>query len=108
MQDNGLNVHKALFVGVARVAKSGYLSDFNNVVVYPMFDSLFSDKFGFTEEEVIALLKHHKKFEHLDGVKRWYDGYRSLSNISLFNPWAVNSFIGHGTLRSYWVDTGKA
>ncbi|RUP48616.1 hypothetical protein BC936DRAFT_144300 [Jimgerdemannia flammicorona] len=73
-----------------RCAKSGYLSDFNNVMVYPMFDSLFADKLGFTEE-VVVLVGHHRM--DMKGVKEWYDDYRAANNISLYNPWSVNSFI---------------
>ena len=107
MQTNDSNIYKALLVGVTRVAKAGYLSDFNNVTVYPMFEPTFSDKFGFTEEEVTALLQHHQKLEHLDGVKNWYDGYSTSHNVSLYNPWSGVSFIQHGVLKSHWVETGK-
>ena len=106
MQTNNMNIYKALLVGMTRVAKAGYLSDFNNVTVYPMFEPTFSDKFGFTEEEVIAPLQHHQKSEHLDEVKNWYDGYSTSHNVSLYNPWSVVSFIQHGVLKSHWVETG--
>ncbi|RUP43649.1 hypothetical protein BC936DRAFT_136907 [Jimgerdemannia flammicorona] len=67
MQSNSLNVYKVLLVGVTCVAKAGYLSDFNNVNVYPMFHPLFADKFGFTEKEVDILLQHHQKADRRQG-----------------------------------------
>lgn len=69
IQDNDENIAKALPVGVNPVAKTGCLP--NNVKVYPMFDSCFSDKFGFTWEEVAILLYHHK-WDDMKGVKLWY------------------------------------
>lgn len=90
---------------MTRVANAGYLSDFNNVTVFSLFDEIYSDKFGFTEEEVIMLLGHHKR--DMKGVKIWYDGYRATNNISLYNPWSINSFIQKKTLAAHWVNTGK-
>lgn len=87
------------------VTKAGYLSEFNNVIMYTMFDKLFADKFGFTKEEVVMLLTHHQM--NLNGVKAWYDGYSAANNISLYNPWSILSFIGKGTLAAHWVNTGK-
>jgi hypothetical protein len=76
IQDND-NIYKALLVGVARIAQSGYLSDFNNEIVCPMFKPEMSDKFGFTEDEVKVLLRHHVKTEEADNVKKWYNGYKA-------------------------------
>ncbi|RUS27848.1 hypothetical protein BC938DRAFT_482649 [Jimgerdemannia flammicorona] len=107
LKDNDLNVKKGLLVGVNRVAKTGYLSDFNNVKVYPMFARRFSDKFGFTEEEVATLLRHHKKDEYTDEVKEWYDHYKVADDTHLYNPWSVINFINEGTLESHWTATGN-
>src|SRR3954447_13726259 len=93
IQSNGKNIHKALLVGVAHVAKTSYLSGFNNLVVHPMSTTIFSDKFGFTEKEVGILLQHHQKAEDMKGVKEWYGGYGATDSISLYNPWSVNRFI---------------
>ncbi|RUO96648.1 hypothetical protein BC936DRAFT_141678 [Jimgerdemannia flammicorona] len=104
LKSNDLNIYRAFLVGVMRVAKAGYLSDFNNVMVYGMFNTRFSDKFGFTEEEVAILLRHHQKTD-MEGVKKWYDGYGATNNISLYNPWSVISYIQLGVLDTHWVDT---
>ena len=107
MQDN-LNVFKAFIVGVTRVASAGYLSDLNNLAVYPAYESDYSDKFGFTEAEVNALLKHHNMSEQEGGVKAWYDGYTAGDNLHIFNPWSIISFLDKHILSAHWVNTGGA
>ena len=58
-----------LLVGFACIAQSGYLSDFNNEIVHPMFEPRMSDKFEFTENKVKVLLRHHDKTEETDNIK---------------------------------------
>ena len=95
-------------VGVTRVASAGYLSDLNNLAVYPAYKSDYSDKFGYTEMEVAALLKHHGMSEHNEGVKEWYDGYSAANDLHLYNPWSINMFIHAKTLSPHWLSTGKS
>lgn len=106
-QSNDENLEKALLVSVSHVAKSGYLSGFNNLNVFPMHHKVFANYFGFTEDEIFILLQHNGKEDQLDGVKQWYNGYRTGNGLNLYNPWSINSFINEGTLEAYWINTGK-
>ena len=38
MQDNDANLERVLLVGISRTAKSGFLSELNNVRVFPMHE----------------------------------------------------------------------
>jgi len=107
MQSNDENLEKALLVGVSRVAKSGYLSGLNNLKVFPMYMEKFADRFGFTEDEIYILLQHNNKEVQLKDVRQWYDGYRAGTDVHLYNPWSINSFIDGGDLKAHWIDTGK-
>ena len=51
-----ISLHRALLTGVVRTAKDGILSGLNNPKICTMLDGDFSDKFGFTSEEVDQLL----------------------------------------------------
>src|SRR5436190_136028 len=109
MQSNDENLEKALLVGVSRVAKSGYLSGVNNLVVFPMYDQEYADKFGFTEDDVSIILQYYSKKDRLKDIKEWYDGYMaSKGRIHLYNPWSINKFIITDNLKAHWVDTGKS
>ena len=107
MQSNDENLERALLVGVSRVAKSGYLSGLNNLKVFPMYMEKFADSFGFTEDEIFILFQHNNKDVQLEDVRQWYDGYRAGTDINLYNPCSINSFIDSGILKAHWVDTGK-
>ncbi|RGB22823.1 hypothetical protein C1646_822395 [Rhizophagus diaphanus] len=106
LKDNDKNLEKALFVGVSRIAKSGYLSGLNNLNVFPMYVDKYATQFGFTEDEISIFLQHCGKKKRLNEVKEWYDGYRAGNGICLYNPWSINQFIDTNTLEAHWVDTG--
>jgi hypothetical protein len=99
---------KAFIVGVTRVASGGFLSDLNNFKTYPAYTPQYSDRFGFTESEVTALLKHHHLNDKADEVKEWYDGYAVANNVHLYNPWSIVAFIEESVLKAHWVNTGKS
>ena len=56
MQDNNENLEKALLAGISCVAKSGFLSELNNVKVFLMHEEKYADKYGFTEDEVSLII----------------------------------------------------
>lgn len=56
LKDN-IHLEKAMITGILRVAKESVFSGLNNLMVYSMLSESFSDKFGFTEEDEILLVK---------------------------------------------------
>ncbi len=57
-----------------RIAKSGFLSGLNNIMV-PLHQesrfTLYVDKFGFTSDEVKILLSMHEGLQ-IKGIQKWY------------------------------------
>ena len=51
--------HLGIMTGVLRVAKEGILSGLNNPDVWSVFESPFSQYFGFTEDEVKAMCEYY-------------------------------------------------
>src|SRR5262249_52236069 len=49
-------LEKAVITGILRIAKESLFSGLNNVKVYTLLDSKYGEYFGFTEEEMTALL----------------------------------------------------
>ncbi len=72
-----------------------------------MHKEVYMDKFGFTEDEVCAILKDKNKESQIKEVEQWYGGYKLGNGVHLYNPYSINSFIVEGTLKAYWVDIGK-
>src|SRR3990167_2013409 len=51
------NLERGLLTGILRTAKEGIFSGLNNLTVCTILSDEFSDKFGFTQEEVQALVQ---------------------------------------------------
>ncbi|CAG8854239.1 31138_t:CDS:2, partial [Gigaspora margarita] len=99
-----------MLVGVLRIAKSGFLSGLNNLIVYPLHQEsrfhLYADKFGFTSDEVELLFSLHEDLQ-INDIPEWYDGYISGGGVHLYNPWSIICLLSRGILGAYWTDTGS-
>eukprot|EP00276_Gloeochaete_wittrockiana_P002197 CAMPEP_0184671700 /NCGR_PEP_ID=MMETSP0308-20130426/85658_1 /TAXON_ID=38269 /ORGANISM="Gloeochaete witrockiana, Strain SAG 46.84" /LENGTH=526 /DNA_ID=CAMNT_0027118879 /DNA_START=940 /DNA_END=2520 /DNA_ORIENTATION=- len=105
------DVYKAMLVGVVRVSKADMLSGINNLWVYPMFKSKYSDKFGFTEDEVKALLLPRwpdlLKTPNFNEIKQQYNGYETEGTAELYNPWAIIKLCAEGKIEDFWAETAS-
>ncbi|MCL1804016.1 MAG: AAA family ATPase, partial [Eubacteriaceae bacterium] len=63
-------------------------SGVNNISVYTALDEEYSAYFGFTEEEVAAMLSYYSLEGRMADMKEYYDGYR-MGAYEMFNPWSV-------------------
>jgi len=101
-------LEKGILTGVARVAKESIFSGLNNPDIDSMLIPINDDKFGFSDEEVIELLKYYEKEDSYEAVKEWYNGY-NLNRKQIYNPWSVLKYINdkESRLISYWVNTGS-
>ncbi|MBM3198768.1 MAG: hypothetical protein FJZ58_05900, partial [Chlamydiae bacterium] len=118
LKDNK-NLQKGLLTGVVRTAKDGILSGFNNPAICTMLDPFYTDKFGFTEEEVRALLQERGYAGKQEEAKSWYNGYTIAAEYAsdpatshfctkMYNPWSVLQYIrGKASPKVYWVNTGS-
>nr|WP_090042895.1 AAA family ATPase [Clostridium frigidicarnis] len=107
LKDN-VNLGKALITGILRVAKESIFSGLNNLAVYSILSEGYSDKFGFTEEETLELLKYYNLDKQLDEFKTWYNGY-IFGTTTIYNPWSVLSYISRPDryFMPYWVNTSE-
>ncbi|MBF0298492.1 MAG: AAA family ATPase [Oligoflexia bacterium] len=103
LKDN-LALNRAVITGVIRVAKESLFSGLNNVKIYSVMQSKYSQYFGFTEEEVDDLLKKSKMIDRTLDVKKWYNGYK-FAETTVYNPWSIVNFIESNELQPYWVNT---
>ena len=115
------NIHlqQAFMTGVVRTAKDGIMSGLNNPKICTMLDAYFSNKFGFTEEEVDSLLQEANRLDQKEKVKDWYNGYvvgteylthpSTADRVShIYNPWSILSYLaGPIEPKTYWANTGS-
>jgi len=98
------SLEKAFLTGITRTAKEGIFSGLNNLAVRTVLSTKYSNKFGFTQEEVDQLLISHNLANKRDEVKDWYDGY-VFGNTNIYNPWSLLSYIDEKKFKTYWANT---
>jgi hypothetical protein len=98
-------LYRAMLTGILRIAKESLFSGLNNLKVYSIFNHRYSECFGFTEDEVNALLGQSQLTSKAEEIKSWYNGYR-IGDTLIYNPWSiVNCIHEKGNLQTYWVNT---
>ena len=97
---------KGVITGCLRVAKESIFTGMNNLTVASILRNKFSDKFGFTPEEVKALLKNYSLNDRYDEVMLWYNGYK-FGNKILLNPWSVINYVDEKEASPYWANTSS-
>lgn len=106
----------AVLTGCLRIAKESIFTGLNNFKVYSITNVDFDEYFGFTDNEVRAMLQYYglmepyEPSEHYDTVKEWYDGYR-FGDVDVYCPWDVINYcrdhLSDSTAapRNYWINT---
>ena len=59
---------------------------------YSVLDEDFSDYFGFTSDEVDAILEAAGRTDRADIIKEWYDGY-IFGDSYVYSPWDVINYL---------------
>ena len=100
----------AVLTGCLRVSKESIFTGLNNLKVCSISDVKFDEFFGFTDEEVRAMLSAYGLESHYEETREWYDGYR-FGGQDVYCPWNVINYCDD--LRSdpqtepkaYWLNT---
>jgi hypothetical protein len=102
LKDNSA-LFKGVLTGILRVSKENMFSGLNHIRVHSIIDQAYGTAFGFTEDEVAAIIPPDK----LPEVRDWYNGYIFGGQV-IYNPWSILNYIQEGLLKPYWVNTGSA
>ena len=103
-------LEKGIMTGCLRISKESIFTGLNNFKAYSILYKSKNEYFGFTENEVLQLLKDYNLTDYIDEVKEWYDGYL-FGNIEIYNPWStlmyVKNKIQDQSFRpiSFWANT---
>ena len=81
-------LERGVVTGILRTAKEGIFSGLNNLEVATILDSLFQDKFGFTESETKLFLKDQELSDKMQEITAWYNGY-TFGQTTIYNPWSI-------------------
>ncbi len=100
----------AVITGCLRIAKESIFTGTNNFTSYSILDERFSGYFGFSEDEVEAMLELAERKEAAAEIKEWYDGY-VFGNSFVYCPWDVINHVSALSYRetakpkNYWKNT---
>ncbi|MDE7313076.1 MAG: ATP-binding protein [Eubacterium sp.] len=105
-------VSLAYMTGILPIAKYSSGSELNMFLEYTMAsEEMYSDDFGFTEEEVDDLYERFLKNQpnprvDRDGLRLWYDGYHTKQGERVYNPRSVVAALTNNNLGNYWTSAG--
>ncbi len=96
---------KGLLTGITRITQESIFSDLNNLAVVTTTTEMYETCFGFTEEEVFAVLENYGLSGQEAEVKRWYDGFRFGKQSDIYNPWSILNLLREKKYKPYWMNT---
>ncbi|MEK7654755.1 MAG: AAA family ATPase, partial [Pseudomonadota bacterium] len=100
-KDNN-SLYKGVLTGVTRIAKENLFSGLNHFWMYDIDSEKYSQYFGFTEDEVKAIMP-----QHYQEAKNWYNGY-TFGKTTLYNPWSILNFMHNNFhYQAYWINTAS-
>ena len=101
----------AVLTGCLRIAKESIFTGLNNFKNYGISDPKFADKFGFTVQEVDALLAEAQLSHKKDVMREWFDGYRFGRDQEIYCPWDILQYVDDlqtdpdARPQAYWSNT---
>ncbi len=100
-------LERAVLTGVTRISRESVFSDLNSLEAVTSVSEKYETAFGFTEKETETALREFGLQEKLSEVKKWYDGFRFGSCVSIYNPWSITQFLDKGKFAPYWANTSS-
>ncbi len=100
----------AVITGCLKIAKESIFTGTNNFAAYSVIDRIFSDYFGFTQNEVDEMLSAADRTSKAVVMKEWYDGY-VFGNSYVYCPWDVINYLSalkrypDSKPKCYWKNT---
>ena len=105
-------LQQGVLTGCLRIAKESIFTGLNNFMVNSIFDFDKQPRFGFTEAEVQMMLDAYDFHDHMEEVKKWYDGYK-FGDAEVYNPWSTTMYVAKQLMKetkqaeSFWANTSS-
>ena len=102
----------AVITGCLRISKESIFTGLNHLNIISVLDKKYSEHFGFTEPEVLQMMKYYQVEKRFSTMKEWYDGY-TFGDAEVYNPWSVIKFLYdlcsdiNAFPRPYWINTSS-
>ncbi len=101
-----------MITGCLRISRESIFTGLNNLQIHSILSGSYGDAFGFTEEDVKAMLDYYDISGSYGELKEWYDGYR-FGNAEIYNPWSIVKYVSSVLAgdeiptRAYWSNTSS-
>ena len=108
-----MSLQFAVLTGCLRIARESIFTGLNNFRCYGISEPDFADSFGFTAQEVDALLAHTGFSDRKELMREWYDGYSFGSVQGIYCPWDILLYVDDlqshpdARPRTYWSNTSS-
>ncbi|MBQ7564880.1 MAG: AAA family ATPase [Lachnospiraceae bacterium] len=103
----------AVITGCLRISKESIFTGLNNLKINSIRTPDYGEYFGFTDEEVYAMLEYYGLSDKYEEVRSWYNGY-IFGGKNVYNPWSTIMYLSDhiGDNRdflpmSYWANTSS-
>ncbi len=106
------SLYFAVLTGCLRVSKESIFTGLNNPKILSITTVRFDEYFGFTDDEVKAMLGYYGLESQYSTMRDWYDGYR-FGNVDVYCPWDVINYCDEllddptAQPRDYWSNTSS-
>lgn len=100
-------LERGIMTGITRVSKESVFSDLNNLEVVTTTSEKYAESFGFTQEEVFAVLDKFQLSDRKQEVKQWYDGFTFGNRKDIYNPWSILNYLDKKKLGAYWANSSS-
>lgn len=82
----------AVMTGCLRISKESIFTGLNNLEIISIQNKGYGEYFGFTNDEVMAMLIYYNKSHHMQTIKDWYNGY-IFGTTEVYNPWSLVTYV---------------
>lgn len=102
----------AVITGCLRISRESIFTGLNNLEIHSVLSHRYDSCFGFTEDEVKAMLHSCGLSEKYPELKAWYDGY-CFGSREIYNPWSIVNYVKNAEAdsrafpRPYWSNTSS-
>lgn len=107
LKSQDAHIQFVFMTGVTKFSKVSLFSGINQLIDITL-DENFSTICGYTYGELRLYFAEHLSGIDWDKLQRWYNGYKWLGDVSVYNPYDLLMFIHKQfSYRNYWFETGN-
>jgi len=100
----------SVITGCLRISKESIFTGLNHLEVISILKNDYSEYFGFTQNEIDAILSYYEIDGKAQVLRDWYNGYL-FGDTEVYNPWSSLNVVSSWVTRideypqPYWANT---